>query len=170
MTFNQLPNNSAMKRGKKSTQFLKGICSWSVLVHEKKKKKMRELEKHTCKLNIFSSFNLYRPVYSVSLARTTNRHFYDTRVIIYNKLDVIISLFLLADKHFWVLERKANLHDTVYFPINITSTYMVAYKLCNLNTVYHTSGSFSAVYNKCIAKVCFNVLCSVETQSVLYRL
>ena len=32
-----------MKRGKKSTQFLKGICSWSVLVHEKK---MGELEKH----------------------------------------------------------------------------------------------------------------------------
>ena len=43
-TFNQLPNNSTMMRGKKSTQFLKGITRdlFQCILETK----MQELEKH----------------------------------------------------------------------------------------------------------------------------
>ena len=48
-----------MKRGEKSTQFLKGVCSWSVLVHEKKK--CENLKNIHVSLTFFrTSFNLYR--------------------------------------------------------------------------------------------------------------
>ena len=44
MTFKQLPNNSRMTKGKKSTQFLKGTTR--DLFYHILETKMRELEKH----------------------------------------------------------------------------------------------------------------------------
>ena len=65
---------------------------------------MRELEKH------FSSFNPYRP--ALSLVRGTNRQFYCTRMIIYNKLD---NYFVVSaeTQTFLGFEMTANLRDTV---------------------------------------------------------
>ena len=67
---------------------------------------MRELEKHQPNI---SSFNPYRP--TLSLARGTNRQFYCTGVIIYNKLDNYF--FVSADRQtFLGFEMTVNLRDT----------------------------------------------------------
>ena len=60
-------------------------------------------------LTFFSSFNPYQPI--LSLTRGTNRQFYCTRVIIYNKLD---NYFVVsADRQtFLGFEMTANLRDT----------------------------------------------------------
>ena len=66
----------------------------------------------------FLTFNPHRP--SLSLARGTNRQFYCTGVIIYNKLDN--SFFVSADRRtFLGLEMTANLRDT--FPLRHASCF-----------------------------------------------
>ena len=86
-TINQLPNNSRMTRGKKSTQFLKGTT--------------RDLFKRILEPNRLT----------LSLVRGTNRQFYCTGVITYDKLD---NYFVVsADRQtFLGFEMTANLRDT----------------------------------------------------------
>ena len=67
----------------------------------------------------FSSFNPYRP--TLRLARGTNRQFYCTGVIVYNKLDNYF--FVSADREtFLGFEMAANLHDTSPFNCAYNST------------------------------------------------
>ena len=84
-------------RRKKSSQLLKGTtCDLPNCILGTK---MRELEKR--KPKHFSSFNPFRP--TLSRTRGTNRSFYCTWVIIYNKTRQLF-LFVLTDNHFWVLK------------------------------------------------------------------
>ena len=106
-TFTHLQNSFRTTRGKRSTQFLKRelvICCSAFW-----KQKCENLK--NVSLTFFSSFNPYRP--TLSLARGTNRQFYCTRVIIYNKTRQLF--YVSVDKHFWVLKWH---QFAWYFPFN----------------------------------------------------